>query len=399
MTVAAIICEYNPFHNGHKYQIDKIRKDLKADYIIAIMSGDFVERGEPAVFPKEIRTKMALQEGIDAVLELPLPYAVASADLFSYGAVSILNRLNCVDYLVFGSECGDIDKLNDCAKVLSKNGTADSVVIKDYMKQGYTFAKARAMAFPGFEDILSHPNNVLALEYINALNEAKSCITPVTFARIGEEYHETELPENTTNASASAIRSKIYEGNPESVHNFMPIGAFSEMIPLRFIEPNDFSGELYYKLLSEPELTKYLDVSKDLENRIKNMLPTFTNLTAFVEALKVKNLTYARIMRALLHIFLNITGSGAYYRHKLSELQFVRLLGFKKDSSGLLSIIKEKSDITPVTKVPDVIPEFNKFTKEIFELELFASTIYDKVYSEKYDISFIPEYSKKLMII
>ncbi|MBQ9863415.1 MAG: nucleotidyltransferase family protein, partial [Lachnospiraceae bacterium] len=193
MTIAAVICEYNPFHNGHKYQLDMIRKKLNADYIICIMSGDYVQRGEPAIFSKEIRTRWALENGADLVLQLPIAYATGSADLFATGAVSILNRLNCVDYLCFGSECGDIDTLCICAEKLLTEGQVGSEGIRALMKQGNTFAKSRYLLFPEFEMLLQYSNNVLALEYIMALMRTNSSIKPYTIKREGEDYDDATI--------------------------------------------------------------------------------------------------------------------------------------------------------------------------------------------------------------
>lgn len=393
MTIGAVICEYNPFHNGHKYQLEKIRERLKLDYIICLMSGDFTQRGEPAVFSKETRTRWALENGADLVLLLPVPYATGSADLFAYGAVTILNRLGCIDYLCFGSECGDIDTLYICAEKLLVEGQVGSEGIRALMKQGNTFAKSRYLLFPEFEAILAHPNNVLALEYLMALIRTKSTIKPYTIKREGEAYDNDSILPDESFLSASAIRKSILCGNPGNIKDFVPFDITKTNE--KPVCANDLSGTLYYSLLTRKnELNNYLESSEDITKRIINSLYEFKDFTSFVEEIKSKNYTYTRISRTLLHILLGIQGSNTFYKEMGDHMTHIRVLGFKHESSALLAEIDNKSSITMITKVPSLYDSFNSVMKKVLDDEVFASAIYDRLSGNH-----IHEYSKPIVII
>ena len=390
MTVAAVICEYNPFHTGHKHQLDYIKQEINADYIICIMSGDFVQRGEPAVFSKEERTKWALKNGADAVFLLPACYSAAGADYFSLGAVTLLNKLGCVDYLCFGSESGDINRLKDCSVKLRENGTIESPAIKELMKQGNTFPKARCILFPDYEDILNSPNNVLALEYISALDRIGSTIKPVTVKREGQPYDDDSFTTSAKFLSASSVRKQILAGKISDVTDYLP---YYDASVLKAISSDDFSKELYYALLlASDRLDEYLDISEDLAQRIKNNLSEYNGFNSFCETLKSKNLTHARISRALIHVLLNIRGNNSTLDMKLNLIEGIRLLGFKKSAEPLLKQISEHGALKIITKVPAVYDSLNDITKEILDEDLFASTLYDKVAGID-----VHEYSKKLI--
>lgn len=392
MTIGAVICEYNPFHNGHKYQLEKIRERLNLDYIICIMSGDFTQRGEPAIFSKEKRAEWALENGADLVLLLPLPFATGSADLFAHGAISILNRLGCVDYLCFGSECGDIDTLYFCAEKLLSEGQVGSDGIRALMKEGKTFAKSRYLLFPEFEAILAHPNNVLALEYIMSLIRSQSKIKPYTLIREGEDYDNDEIIENAKYLSASAIRKAILAGNACKITDYVPYDLAK--ITDKPICSDDFSGELYYALLTNIEyLSEYLEASADLTNRIESMLYEYSNFSSFVETLKSKNFTHSRISRTLLHTLLDLQGSSTFYKECAKHLTHVRVLGFRQSAGALLAEIAAKTSITMITKVPSVYDSLNKEMKRMLDAEVFASTLYDR-----HNESHIHEYAKAIVI-
>ena len=219
MKIAAIIAEYNPFHNGHKYQIDETRKKTGADYIVILMSGDFVQRGAPAICNKYIRTETALLGGADVVLELPSLYAISSAEYFSQGAVTLLNHLGCIDYLSFGSECGDIDTLMSCADKLCHFSDAQNRLLSSLQKQGLSFPAARMQGLltglepstqKEYELLLSSPNNILGLEYCKSLLASNSTISPVTILRKGAGYHDNTVSDYSWEfSSASAMAPPI----------------------------------------------------------------------------------------------------------------------------------------------------------------------------------------------
>lgn len=393
MTIAAVICEYNPFHNGHKYQLDMIRKKLNADYIICIMSGDYVQRGEPAIFSKEIRTKWALENGADLVLQLPIAYATGSADLFATGAVSILNKLNCVDYLCFGSECGDIDTLCICAEKLLTEGQVGSEGIRALMKQGNTFAKSRFLLFPEFEMLLQHSNNVLALEYIMALMRTNSSIKPYTIKREGADYDDATINSDEKYLSATAIRKAFMDKETEKIKPFVPYNP--DTIGQKPVFMNDYSGEMFYCLLTKQDtIHEHLETSEDLTKRMISELYSFTDLTSYIEHIKAKNYTYTRISRTLLHILLGIKGSNTMYKEMIKHVTHVKVLGFKESSKDLLTIISDKSTITLMTKVPGIYETLNSVTKSVVDDEVFASSLYGVKCGKV-----VHEFSKQIILV
>lgn len=392
MSVAAVICEYNPFHNGHKHQLDTIKKELNVDYIVCLMSGDFVQRGEPAVFSKESRTEWAVDNGADVVLLLPAVYSTSGADLFALGAVNILSGLGCIDYLCFGSECGNIDLLSECAFALMKNGNINSPAIKELIREGNTFGKARSLLFPEYAHILNSPNNILAFEYISALNQLNSSIKPYTIKREGQEYNSDNYSSSSTFLSASSIRKGLYLNDFEKIRNHIPYNIDSSNIAI--VNPDILSKEIFYALLSRKDvLNNYLEVNDDLAKRINNKIMSFDSFSSFVSILKTKNMTHSRISRALIHILLGIKNSEDYFKSNMINLNYVKLLGFKKESEEFFKHQPKNPSVKIISKIPDEYNSFNSFTKEIFDIDLFASTLYDSISGSK-----IHEYSKKLII-
>ncbi|MEG0377612.1 MAG: nucleotidyltransferase family protein, partial [Eubacterium sp.] len=215
MLIQAIICEYNPFHNGHAYQIKAGKTDTGSTHTLALMSGSIVQRGSFALSDKWLRAQTALLSGADLVCELPYAYAAQSAEYFAGGAIKILNALNCCDFLSFGSESGNLDSLRKIAGILAHEPPDFQKVLKDALNTGVSFPKARTIAFEAlygehFSSYLREPNNILGIEYLKALLRTNSPITPVTIKRQGSGYHEQAI--KTTTASASAIRKQIKAG-------------------------------------------------------------------------------------------------------------------------------------------------------------------------------------------
>lgn len=391
MKVAALIAEYNPFHFGHLYQINEIKNKYNIDKLIVIMSGDFTERGEPAVIGKELRAKHALIAGADLVLLLPIAYSTASADLFAYGAISILNRLNVIDYLFFGSECGDIELLKECA---DKSISSDSN-ISQLMKKGYTYAKARELALSDYSNIISCPNNILGIEYIIAIKKLNSGIIPVTIKRTSDNYNDSTINNNDIFASAMAIRSNIFSKKFENIISQVPDYVYADLINEHPVNIDSFSDELYYALLSNKEcLSEYMDVSDDLMNRIISNMDEYDSPSELILGLKSKNFTYTRLSRALLHILLNLKHDNKYYKNLCDSLNYVRILGFRKSSYDLLSEIGKKSDILLTSKIPDIYENMSDAEKELCDLELFASEIYSRKSQNKRH-----EYTRPIIII
>lgn len=393
MTVNGIIAEYNPFHNGHLYQMEESRRLTGADYTVVVMSGDFVQRGAPALLRKHARAEMALRCGADLVMELPVLYAAASAEYFAAGAVALLDKLGVVTHLCFGSECGNAAMLRQLAHALSEEPEEYRCALRRFLKEGaaYPYARSRALAAgrprdlpEGWEDILSSPNNLLGVEYIRALLKRDSPMAPVTVKRLGAGYHET------MHGSALAIRQTLrQQGDSEkyeqTVHSDMPPEAAALLLKQLNERPpmhgDSLSLLLYFKLFSEREYgyEKYLDVSSDLSDRIKKMLGSFTGYEAFCQLLKTKNMTYSRISRCLLHILLGIEKEHMALGRSLDYAPYARILGFRKEAGPLLAAIKSRSSIPLVTKLAQGQKSLPEDACRLLNLDIRASGIYNGV--------------------
>ena len=408
-----IIAEYNPFHKGHEYQIQQAKEQTGANIAIILMSGDFVQRGTPAIFAKHQRTAMALLGGADIVFELPSFYACGSAEYFSSGAVSVFNALNSIDFLCFGSESGEIDTCRFLGKLLADEPKLYKEKLRSFLKQGLSFPAARKSALaeylkekdiPFSEDFLDTPNNILGIEYCKSLAAQNSSIVPVTIKRIGSSYHETSL--SSEYPSASAIRRELIAAwntqkfLSDTLKNAQPPAVKDYLCALleneTFLIEDDFSLLLKYELMKNtPEsLCAFSDMSPDLARRIYHHLNTFETFTQFAEQLKTKELTYTRICRALLHVLLNIPSdlpaiSPAY----------VRLLGFKKESSSFLRILQKNSDIPIITKTADYKKLLPKEAHSLFEKDLFASNLYETVKCNKKSTAFTNDLQKPPIIL
>lgn len=416
MKTAAIIAEYNPFHNGHKYLIEETRRLTGADFVLVIMSGNFVQRGAPAIFNKYIRTRMALCGGADAVIELPSLYAVSSAEFFAGGGITLLNQLGMIDFLSFGSECGDIELIKNCAALLSLETPEYHCAIQAFLRQGLSFPAARNKAvlrslpvsglssdckdtaFLSEETVntlFASPNNILALEYCKALLVSDSNITPVTIKRQGDSYHETMLnTDASVFSSASAIRIAIEHCNEAVTGNF----------PSRFLTCDDFSALLHYKLLLEQEhgFSEYFDCSCGLSDKIIKNLPAFTNFTDFCSLLKSKDITYTRISRVLIHILLGITVPDSCSQpltDRKPDVPYARLLGFRKDSAALLSSIKRNSSIPLISKLADASSLLDSHALSMLKQDILAGNIYETAYYNKYKKGLLNEYKQSPVIL
>ena len=335
MKIVGIIAEYNPFHKGHEFHIEKAKKITGADAAIIIMSGDYVQRGIPSIMPKHLRTQMALACGADVVLELPVCYATGSAEYFATGAVSLLEALGCVDYLCFGSECGEIKILQQIADVLCKETELYKVLLQKHLKNGNAFPAARKLAFIEYlgknkslscipeqiSAILDSPNNILAIEYLKALSCLNSSIKPVTITREGAGYHDQTLGglfssasalrqglqdcELTKNANHTPAINHILRELPQNCHKIFKEN-YHKCFP---VFADDFSLLLKAKLLTETKdtLTRYLDITPEIANRIITFRNDFLTFSQFCDLIKTKNVTYSRISRCLIHILLGIS--------------------------------------------------------------------------------------------
>lgn len=436
MKTAGIIAEYNPFHKGHEYQIRYTKEKLKADYVIVAMSGDYVQRGTPALISKHARAEMALRCGADLVLEMPVSISTASAEAFAMGGVSLLNSLGVVDMLCFGSESGEISALRELAEILVEEPEEYKKLLKSFLSEGLTFPAARSQALTEFfknprnfsgddfdgvltpllnevTQILNTPNNILGIEYCKALLRLNSWIRPVTIRREGMGYHETTVPEGNSTvpspdlqsptdffASATAIRNLILQDSPDpdALASQIPEQAFPVFQKAvnsgEFLTENSLDSILSYCLMKEngKNLSSYLDVSEDLARRIINQQNLLLSFSQSVSVLKTRELTQTRIQRALLHIILNIHTAP-------TQTPFARVLGFRRESSELLSQIKQHSRIPLITKLADAQNLLNSEGNQILSETVFSSNLYEKLLCLKTGRKFCHESQKQLIIL
>lgn len=418
MKITAVIAEYNPFHNGHFYQLNTIRKLYDADRIIVIMSGNFTQRGMPALVNKFDRCKMALENGADIVFELPVYYAVGSAEFFAQGAVSLLDKLGVVDMLHFGSEEGDTDTLLTCAKILADEPASFKESLTSLLKEGISFPTAQAQALTK-ELLISNisvnpkqvleaialPNNTLGIEYIKALLQRNSPITPMTLKREGNQYHELKLADEQF-ASANAIRSFLHHlkntadevpaALPEEaytpIQNQLPKSVYDYLVDKNnqeFLFTDDFSTILYYKLLTELQknnpLKDYYDVTEQISDIIAKNLSGFTTFSDFCLACKAKNLTYNRIHRCLTHILLDLKQEQMLEYKATDYTSYARLLGFTREGKDVLKLIKAHSSIPIITKLPKAFKELSHTSAlSSLKADIHAAQLYYMLQGQKY---------------
>jgi predicted nucleotidyltransferase len=409
-----IIAEYNPFHNGHAYHIEKAKELSKADFCIVVMSGDFVQRGAPAVYDKYTRTAMALSCGADLVIELPSIFATSSAEDFAACSVALLDRLGVVDSVCFGSECGDLNKLSGIASVLAEEPKAYTDALRMELKKGLSFPQARYQALISCEilsdedaSILASPNNILGIEYCKAIIRQKSSLSPLTIPRKGSAYHDPVLTLNQF-SSATGIRKILKENKeslfsdessllqvPESVKQMMENG-----YP---VFPDDFSVLLNTALLrlskTGTSFDAFADVSVELAARISKQLPDFLPFEEKISSLKTRQYTYTRISRALLHIILEITSDQIASAKSVGYAPYARVLGFKKASADLMGQIKMRGSIPLITKTAGsdlILPEKVRF---MLRQDFYCSHIYQTVLQDKYHINRKNEFTQSVVIL
>ena len=459
MKIAAVIAEYNPFHNGHAYQLHRIKNHYGYNFVIVVMSGDFTQRGEGAIADKYARTRMALLGGADLVIELPAYYACASAEYFATGAVSLIHGLGCVDALFFGSESEDTDSsaptppalLLRAANILLEEPPVYRKTLTDSLKRGRGYAAARmdaltaALREDALSAILSMPNNTLGIEYCKAILRMNSPLKPFAIKRIGGGYHDADPTD--TYASAEAIRTLLL-GRPDRNADLVkeassPASATTNLLSVEHIHSasfaaqdilsandtlsalvphataqvlaglsrdnlllsqNDFSELLHYQLLlHESELERYADCTPELANRIRSLLPSLLTKTTtdMIETIKTKSYTYTRINRVLTHLLLDMTADTLSVLTDKSAPAFLthaRILGFRKEACGsLLSIVKESARIPLITKPADYHP--TGIGASLYQSDLLASHIYQSVTAKKSAKAFRHELTRSPLIV
>lgn len=361
--VLAIIGEYNPFHNGHLYHLNKSKEKANANYSIAIMSGNFVQRGNVSIVDKWTRAKMAILNGIDLVIELPCIYSISSAENFAMGAIKILNSLKIVDNISFGTEVDDISILHEFADILTDEPAEFKSLLSHELSKGISFPKARENALlmylndiRRYANVLSSPNNILAIEYLKAINQTNSSIVPISIKRVGPGYNSNMIVDEY--ASATSIRELAQSRNFYALDKVMPKICY-DILSDEIKKGHSVSGiekfekEIMFTLrnMTVSEIANLPDVSEGLENSIKNAANSCNNLTEFMTFVKSKRYTVTRLQRILLYALLGITKEDMENSKKIEE-PYVRVLGFNSKGQTLLSeICNNNKKLQVVTSV------------------------------------------------
>lgn len=374
MLIAGIVSEYNPFHLGHAELISRTRLN-GATHVVAVMSGNFVQRGEPAALSKWARARQALQNGVDLVIELPLPWALSGAEKFAFGGTALLDAAG-VDMLSFGSECGNIEKLQSAAQALTSPGLGEA--IRYELKSGSTFAGARQKAIGSLfgqemAQLLRNPNNILGIEYLKALNGLHSELTPFTIKRVGSA-HDALTYEGKI-ASASHIRGLIRNGDnfssmiPETAEEIVRKEIALGNAPAS-ITAAERAILAKLRIMSRSEFAELPDISEGLENRVYMAARKATSLDEVYTLIKSKRYTHARIRRIVLSAFLGINSSM-----NLGIPPYLRVLGFNKNGIEVMHEIKSTSRLPIITNSSDIISLDNK-AKNMFELECRSTDLF-----------------------
>ena len=405
--VLGIISEYNPLHLGHVYHIQESKKKINPDYTVAVMSGCFVERGDTAIIDKWARAEMALKNGIDLVIELPLVYSISSAENFASGSIKILDSLMMDTYLSFGSECGNISLLNNIAKVLVAEPPEYLSLLNHALATGSSFPKAREHALlmylndiRKYANILSEPNNILGIEYLKAIIKQKSTIKALTIERKGANYNDLNLDQKL--ASGTAIRHAIK--TETDIKEFVPKSTY-EIIAQK-INSNEivsglstFEQAIIYKLrsMSLSEIAELPDVSEGLENKIKKASDSCNSLDELINKIKSKRYTQTRINRILLYVLLNISKKDILDSYK--AIPYIRVLGVNEKGKELLSkIVRNNKKINIITSPKKFMDtNRNKVLKNMLQKDMFASNIYTLGYKKNSMANL--DYTNKLITI
>ncbi len=430
MVITGIIAEYNPFHKGHEYQIREARRQTGADFIIAIMSGDFVQRGAPACMEKFTRAEAALRSGADLVLELPAAGACASAETFALTGTSILNALGCVDYLCFGCESADpasLDLADRLAHLFTEEPLSYKAALSEHLRSGCTFPEARARAAAAYlsgEDpaaaaairaILQNPNDILAIEYRKALIRLSSSIRPWPVMRSGSSYHISSSEKtglfSEKYSSAEEIRRILFNKGKQS-EAFSPDNVpeaagklyrnYADQWP--FLREDDFSLLLHSALL-RPAAQKTSENSSDVEldRRIRSNLEEFSTWSQFITEIKPKNRTYTAVSRRLLAMMLPILPSDTDALRSCGYAPYARILGFRSDAGPLVSQISGTASIPVITSLSEAMSDRSDEavlppeSRQLLALDLQASSLYGAVLTGLTGRSRPSEFRRKML--
>ncbi len=404
MKIGAVIAEYNPFHSGHAYQIETYKKQYHADAVVAVMSEDFVQRGEPACTIYENRVRAALACGVDVVIGMPVWFSTASAGVFAAGGVTLLNACGCIDELFFGCDSAHepghlLREMTKAASILKNEPDIYKAVLSDQLRLGSHFALARSKALKacGMDSAMfESPNNILGLSYISALKETGSMIRPVLIPRAGSGYHDTDLFCHLP--SASAIRHAWHKagdtdkfiqtvGMPQKAADIYA-AHYGKTLPVSL---EDFDGMFALSLHEHSnELLKYADMSADLANRMVKYKDQFISVKDYIELISNRSLTKTRVSRAFLHMLLDIDKHLCSFAAVVDHAPYLRILGFKKSAAPVLKEISAHASVPVITKPSEYKKVLSQKACLLYEKDIQVSLLYRMAAAMKFKNQKIP---------
>ncbi|MDQ0253835.1 putative nucleotidyltransferase [Evansella vedderi] len=392
LNILGIVVEYNPFHYGHLYHLRASIEKTKADVTVAVMSGSFLQRGEPAIADKWTRTRMALQAGIDIIIELPYIYSTQKAEIFSDGAVSLLHSIGC-NQLCFGSEAGDVALFQSSVDKVDAKESELNREIQQHLKSGVSYPRAFSAAFQSvFEGDnildLSQPNNILGYHYVKAIKKLESKLKPYTVKREKAQYHDKELTREHIIASATAIRKKLIEEKQplEAIYQYLPSYTLQELKGQlqrwgSFVHWEKHFPYLQYRILtsSPEELRNIYECEEGLEYRLLKLITKVSSFQELMEVVKTKRYTWTRIQRLFVHILLNTTKSFMEEYCKPLEAPYIRILGMSEEGRHFLSSRKKELEIPLITRA-------SEWDHPVLQKDVLASQLHSLPYLKNHSL-------------
>lgn len=395
MKVLGIISEYNPFHLGHLYHLSESKRLVNPDYTIAIMSGNFTQRGEAALVDKWLRTEIAIRCGIDLVIELPVIYASQTAELFAYGGIQLLNHTGLTSYISFGSEIGSLEPLDIISDILVKEDDIFKGFLKTNLNKGLSYPSARQAAIEEYlyqkgekaeqvkklVDVLSGSNSILAIEYLKALKRTNSKIQAITIRRISADYNSLQIQKGIS--SASAIRKEIYNsGLSEMVKQALPPASYSLLLNAFENGACPSNGKMLDNIIlglvrraSIDEISTWMGIEGGLENRIKDCGQRASDFSELLDLLQTKRYVATRLKRILFHGLINLSEEKFNVLNSGLGPKYIRILGFSKRAQPLLKALRKSSKLPVITK-PAHYNRYGKEVREMFAFDSLATDIY-----------------------
>ena len=367
MKAVGIIAEYNPFHNGHLYHLNKVKEMFPDDVIVVVLGGNFTQRGETSIINKWDKAEIVLKHGADIVIELPYPFATQSADFFAKGSIQILKEMK-ISKIVFGSESNDSNQLTTTAK-LQLNSKEYQSLIKKYLDQGINYKTAQSKALKTLTNIsIDTPNDILGISYIKEIIKQNAVIEPITIKRTND-YHDNKINEDIT--SATSIREAIK--NNVEIKNTVPKETYEKLNNNNIFSIDDYFHILKYQILTNIDsLDKFQTVDEGIENRIKKYITSSKSLNELISKIKTKRYTYNKIRRMLTHIMCNFTKEEA---NIFKDITYLRILGFSEKGKTYLNSIKKQINLPFVTN-------FNKNNDKMLDLEFRTTCVYASILDE-----------------